>query len=55
MRLLSGVRRVFLSFPEVTQVVSQTGRPDDGSDTTGFFNVEFFVDLKDQDQWRRAA
>jgi heavy metal efflux system protein len=47
-----GVRRVFQSFPEVTQVVSQTGRPDDGSDTTGFFNVEFFVDLKDQDQWQ---
>jgi len=46
-----GVRRVFQSFPEVTTVVSQAGRPDDGSDTTGFFNVEFFVDLKPQDQW----
>ncbi len=50
--VMSGARRVFLSFPEVTQVVSQAGRPDDGSDTTGFFNLEFFVDLKDQDQWR---
>jgi heavy metal efflux system protein len=50
--VMSGSRRVFLSFPEVTQVVSQAGRPDDGSDTTGFFNLEFFVDLKDQDQWR---
>jgi heavy metal efflux system protein len=49
-----GVRRVFLSFPEVTNVVSQTGRPDDGSDTTGFFNVEFSVDLTPQDQWPRA-
>ena len=49
-----GVRRVFQSFPEVTTVVSQTGRPDDGSDTTGFFNVEFFVDLKDQDEWPRG-
>jgi cobalt-zinc-cadmium resistance protein CzcA len=49
-----GVRRVFQSFPEVTTVVSQTGRPDDGSDTTGFFNVEFFVDLKPQDQWPRG-
>jgi len=46
-----GVRRVFLSFPEVTKVVSQTGRPDDGSDTTGFFDVEFSVDLKDQSEW----
>jgi heavy metal efflux system protein len=48
-----GVRRVFLSFPEVTNVVSQTGRPDDGSDTTGFFNIEFDVDLKPQDKWPR--
>jgi heavy metal efflux system protein len=47
-----GVRRIFQSFPEVTTVVSQTGRPDDGADTTGFFNVEFFVDLKPQDRWR---
>ena len=48
-----GVRRVFQSFPEVTTVVSQAGRPDDGSDTTGFFNIEFFVDLKDQAEWPR--
>jgi heavy metal efflux system protein len=47
-------RRIFLSFPEVTNVVSQTGRPDDGSDTTGFFNVEFSVDLKPQDRWPRG-
>jgi heavy metal efflux system protein len=50
----SAARRVFLSFPEVNQVVSQVGRPDDGSDTTGFFNLEFFVDLKDQSQWPRG-
>jgi heavy metal efflux system protein len=47
-------RRIFLSFPEVTNVVSQTGRPDDGSDATGFFNVEFSVDLKPQEQWPRG-
>ncbi len=46
-----GVRNVFRSFPEVTNVVSQTGRPDDGTDATGFFNVEFNVDLKPQSQW----
>jgi cobalt-zinc-cadmium resistance protein CzcA len=40
------------SFPEVTQVVSQIGRPDDGTDWTGFFNTEYFVDLKPKDQWR---
>ncbi|SRR5579875_520007 len=49
-----GVRRVFLSFPEVTTVVSQTGRPDDGSDTTGFFNIEFDAELKPQEQWPRG-
>jgi cobalt-zinc-cadmium resistance protein CzcA len=36
----------------VTQVVSQTGRPDDGTDTTGFFDTEYFVDLKPKEQWR---
>ena len=45
-------RRVMASFPEVTQVVSQTGRPDDGTDTTGFFNTEYFVDLKRKEEWR---
>ncbi|SEF70405.1 cobalt-zinc-cadmium resistance protein CzcA [Bryocella elongata] len=40
------------SFPEVTQVVSQIGRPDDGTDTTGFFNTEYFVDLKPKEMWR---
>ena len=43
-------RRIFASFPEVTQVVSQVGRPDDGTDTTGFFNTEYFVDLKPKAQ-----
>ncbi|MGI4792869.1 MAG: efflux RND transporter permease subunit, partial [Janthinobacterium lividum] len=45
-------RLVLSSFPEVTQVVSQIGRPDDGTDTTGFFNTEYFVDLKPKDEWR---
>jgi len=45
-------RLVMASFPEVTQVISQTGRPDDGTDTTGFFNTEYFVDLKPKKQWR---
>ena len=45
-------RQIMASFPEVTQVVSQTGRPDDGTDTTGFFNTEYFVDLKPKEQWR---
>jgi heavy metal efflux system protein len=45
-------RLVMASFPEVTQVVSQTGRPDDGTDTAGFFNTEYFVDLKQKEDWR---
>ncbi len=45
-------RIVFASFPEVSKVVSQTGRPDDGTDTGGFGNTEFFVDLKPHEQWR---
>jgi cobalt-zinc-cadmium resistance protein CzcA len=45
-------RIVLSSFPEVTQVVSQIGRPDDGTDTTGFFNTEYFVDLKPKLAWR---
>ena len=52
LRFHQQARLVLASFPEVTQVVSQTGRPDDGTDTTGFFNTEYFVDLKPKEQWR---
>ena len=45
-------RLTLASFPEVTQVISQIGRPDDGTYTTGFFNTEYFVDLKPKDKWR---
>ncbi len=51
-RLANRMRRVFMSFPEVTTVVSQLGRPDEGTETTGFFNAEFSVDLKPMEQWR---
>jgi cobalt-zinc-cadmium resistance protein CzcA len=50
-KLTNEMRDVFLSFPEVTSVVSQFGRPDDGTDATGFFNSEFSVDLKPQERW----
>jgi cobalt-zinc-cadmium resistance protein CzcA len=49
---MNKARLVMASFPEVTQVVSQTGRPDDGTDTAGFFNTEYFVDLKRKEEWR---
>ena len=45
-------RVIMASFPEVRQVISQSGRPDDGTDTAGFFNTEYFVDLKPKEQWR---
>ena len=48
------VRDILRSFPEVTTVASELGRPDDGTDPTGFFNVEFFVGLKPYSQWRGA-
>jgi cobalt-zinc-cadmium resistance protein CzcA len=51
-RLMNQARIILASFPEVTQVVSQVGRPDDGTDTTGFFNTEYFVDLKPKEKWR---
>jgi cobalt-zinc-cadmium resistance protein CzcA len=46
------VREILRSYPEVTTVASELGRPDDGTDPTGFFNVEFYVDLKPYAQWR---
>jgi cobalt-zinc-cadmium resistance protein CzcA len=51
-RLANQARVVLCSFPEVTQCTSQVGRPDDGTDTTGFFNTEYFVDLKPKEEWR---
>jgi cobalt-zinc-cadmium resistance protein CzcA len=51
-RLANQARVLLASFPEVTVATSQVGRPDDGTDTTGFFNTEYFVDLKQKEQWR---
>lgn len=49
--LADQLRAEMNGFPEVTQVVSQVGRPDDGTDVTTFNNIEFGVDLKPSDQW----
>ncbi len=51
-RVANQARIVLCSFPEVPQCTSQAGRPDDGTDTTGFFNTEYFVDLKPKEEWR---
>jgi cobalt-zinc-cadmium resistance protein CzcA len=49
------MRRLIRGYPEVQSVVSQHGRPDDGTDATGFFNAEFFVPLKPFDSWPRGV
>jgi heavy metal efflux system protein len=51
-RLSNQARIVLCSFPEATECTSQTGRPDDGTDATGFFNTEYYVGLKPKEQWR---
>lgn len=52
-RLAGEVRKIFRQFPEVGSVVSQLGRPDDGTDPTSFFNAEFLVSLKARKTWRQ--
>ncbi len=51
-QVMEKARQILCSFPEVPTVVTQVGRPDDGTDTTGFFNTEYFVDLLPKEQWR---
>jgi cobalt-zinc-cadmium resistance protein CzcA len=51
-KIIDRARQVLCSFPEVPQSVTQVGRPDDGTDTTGFFNTEYFVDLLPKEKWR---
>lgn len=49
--LANRMRRTLASYPEVRQVLSQTGRPNDGTDATGFYNIEFHVDIYPEKQW----
>ena len=51
---VNSMRNLIRSFPEVETVVSQHGRPDDGTDPAGFFNAEFFASLKPMTQWRKG-
>ena len=53
-RIVPQIRDILRSFPEVTNVASEHGRPDDGSDPTGFFNAEFFVGLRPYARWTGA-
>ncbi|MFA4868064.1 MAG: CusA/CzcA family heavy metal efflux RND transporter [Pedobacter sp.] len=54
-KLSNEMRKVFLSFDEVKQVMSQTGRPNDGTDATGFYNMEFLVDIYPRKEWKRKG
>jgi len=51
-RFMNQARLIFAAFPEARQVVSEIGRPDDGTDTGGFGNTEYFIDLKPKAEWR---
>ena len=53
-RLANEMRQILGSFPEVKQLVSQVGRPDDGTDPSTFNNLEFLVDLKPESSWKDA-
>ncbi|MBV8572244.1 MAG: efflux RND transporter permease subunit [Acidobacteriaceae bacterium] len=53
-RVSNQARIALCSFPEATECTSQTGRPDDGTDHTSFFNTEYFVGLKPKEDWRPA-
>ena len=52
LKIANDARMRLCSFPEVTECTSQVGRPDDGTDATGFFNTEYFVGLKPKEEWR---
>lgn len=51
---VNGMRRIISHYPEVDTVVSQHGRPDDGTDVSGYFNAEFFVPLKPANVWPKG-
>jgi heavy metal efflux system protein len=51
-RIVPQIRAILRSFPEVTVVANEHGRPDDGTDPTGFFNAEFYVGLKPYGEWK---
>lgn len=48
------IREIIFRYPEVTTVISQHGRPDNGSDAAGFNNAEFFAPLKPMEEWPRG-
>lgn len=51
-KVANDMRRIIMQFDEVHEVLSQTGRPNDGTDPTGFYNIEFHVALKQRNEWK---
>ena len=51
-KLANEFRHILLTYPEVSQVMTQTGRPNDGTDATGFYNIELFVKLYPEKEWK---
>jgi cobalt-zinc-cadmium resistance protein CzcA len=54
-QLATGMREILLKHKEITHAVSQVGRPDDGTDVTGFSNIEIFAPLRDESEWGRGV
>ncbi|MBQ9213596.1 MAG: efflux RND transporter permease subunit [Bacteroidales bacterium] len=51
-KLANSFRQILRTFPEVSQVMTQTGRPNDGTDATGFYNIELFVKMYPEKEWK---
>jgi cobalt-zinc-cadmium resistance protein CzcA len=51
-KMADKIRATLHSYPEITQIVSQMGRPDDGTDVSTFNNIEFLANLKPAAEWR---
>ena len=47
------MKEILMKYDEVKFVMTQTGRPNDGTDPTGFFNIEFNIQLKPEDEWKK--
>ena len=55
MAIAKQARAIMASYPEVESIVTQIGRPDDGTDTDGFYNGEYFVPLRPQKDWPKLV
>ena len=51
-KLADRFRTILRSFPEVSEIMTQTGRPNDGTDATGFYNIEMFVKMHPENEWK---